>query len=78
MTMKSTRRNQRVVLKALSGRGRNTHVRVAEIYEELRLDFELLRAAGVKFSCRLFLKHARKMIADSETGFVYHRSVQMQ
>lgn len=78
MTLTSTRRNHRVELKALSGRGRKRHAWVTAIYEDLRLDFERLRAAGVKFSCRVLLQHARKMIADAATGSPYHRNVQQE
>lgn len=65
MTMIYTRHHQPVAVKAVSGRGRKILAWVHDLYQYLRLEFERLRSASVKFTSRVLLQHARQMIADA-------------
>lgn len=71
----STRSRKRSNLKALGGRGRKRAEWVTALYEDLRIDFERLRSAGVKFDTSMLLTHAVMMIIEAESGSLYHESV---
>lgn len=51
--VESTRRRKWVHFKSLSGRGRICAMRVNYLFEDLREDFEKVRAAGVNVFCTL-------------------------
>ena len=60
-SMSTVRRNKRIRLKAMSGRGRKRAPWVFSLYKDLREEFERLRSVGVKFNTSLLLAHAKKI-----------------
>lgn len=70
----TVRRNKRMRLKAIGGRGRKRAVWVSDLYNDLRDEFERLRSVGVKFNTSLLLQHAKKLISEANVECSYHRS----
>ena len=58
-------KRKRVMLKAISGRGRRRADWVTYLYAELESEFRRLKAAGVKFSPALLGQLARSIVDDA-------------
>lgn len=66
MCMSSTRHNKRIQGKDVVGSVLKRSTCVWELYLDLTHELERLHAAGVKFSARVLLQHARKMLEDEQ------------
>lgn len=76
--MSSTRRAKRFNLKATAGRGRKRSTWAQALYDQLRVDFEALRAAGVKFTTSILRQHALHLIQTADESSPYYRTLIVQ
>lgn len=69
----TVRKDKRMRLKAIGGRGRKRAMWVTDLYNDLRNEFERVRSLGVKFNTSLPVQHAKQLISEATIGYPYHR-----